>query len=62
MIYYDQPNKFAPGLEDQDRRGQIRGHLDAAFATSASDQAKTQGTRAPAPEEALFALKSNCRG
>ena len=56
MIYYDQPNKFAPGLEDK-IIGTVRSHLDAAFAPPV-DPAKTQGSRAPAPEEALFALKT----
>ncbi len=56
MIYYDQPTKFAPGLE-QKIIDAVRKPLDAKFMT-AVDPAKAQSSRPPAPEESLLALKT----
>jgi len=56
MIYYDQPTKFAPGLE-QKIIDAVRKPLEGKFLASV-DPAKTQGSRPPAPEESLLALKT----
>ena len=56
MIYYDQPTKFAPGLE-QKIIDAVRKPLEARFIASV-DPAKAQSSRPPAPEESLLALKT----
>lgn len=56
MIYYDQPAKLAPGLE-QKIVDAVLAPLQTTFGPR-GDVSRTQGSRAPAPEEALLALKT----
>src|SRR5262249_43097742 len=56
MVYYDQPTRFAPGLE-QKIIDVVEGHLGKQFAPSWDPQ-KTQLSRPLAPEQSLARIRT----
>lgn len=56
LIYYDQPAPFGVGIENRIVQA-VRKQLDGKFKANV-DSTKTQGSRPPAPEEAVLSLKT----